>query len=272
MDCPDCTRSSAAADGDGSSLTASLSDAPGEESPRLPTYHEEAEGGDADDASEHVKNGGDDEAFPGESGPPEEDQNAAKEKGSQDDVKPSTEAAHPQEVEQVVNGEDEDKDGGLQVAGGDGDVPEDKEAEVGGGDEATPVAEASEGAGNADGGSDPLGDAEGDSETLLPEDVLMEIGQMGKKALEGGGSSRSSDSSRTAPVVAAVAEDAVTGEGSTTRPNVVRSLFGSNGHANDKNSVAGDTGEADKPEAKTDCSLNAPAVVPSKEELKLRRR
>ncbi|CAM9588135.1 unnamed protein product [Ectocarpus sp. 4 AP-2014] len=259
------------ADGDGSSLTASLSDAPGEESPRLPSDHEEAEGGDEDDASEHVKSGGGDEASPGERGPPEEDQNAAEEEGSPDNIKHSTDAAHPREVEQVVNGEDQDKGGGLEVAGDKGDVPEDKGAEVGGGDEATPVAEASEGAGNADGGSDPLGDAEGKTETLLPEDVLMEIGLMGTKTLEGGGSSGSSDSSRTAPVVAAVAEDAVTGEGSTTRPNVVRSLFGSNGHANDENSAAGDTVDTEKPEEKTDCSLNASVVVLSKEELELRR-
>ncbi|CAB1117939.1 unnamed protein product [Ectocarpus sp. CCAP 1310/34] len=257
-------------DGDGSSLTASLSDAPGEESPRLPSDHEEAEGGDEDDASEHVKSGVGGEASPGESGPPKEDQNAAEEEGSQDNTKHSTDSAHPQGVEQVVNREDQDRDGGLEVAGDKGDVPEDKGAEVGGVDEATPVAEASEGTGNADVGSDPLGDAEGKSETLLPEDVLMEIGLMGTETLEGGGSSGSWDSARTAPVVAPVAEEAVTGEGSTTRPNVVRSLFGSNGHANDENSAAGDTVEAEKPEAKADCSLNASVVMPSKEELELR--
>ncbi|CAM9197891.1 unnamed protein product, partial [Ectocarpus fasciculatus] len=256
-------------DGDGSSLTASLSDAPGDESPRLPTYHEEPEGGDVDDASEHLKSGGGDEAPPDKSGPLEEDQNAAEE-SSQDNIQPPTEAAHPKEVEQVVD-VDEDKDGDLEVDRDEGDVPEDKGAEVGGGDEANHVSEASEGAENTDGGSDPLGDAEGKSETLLPEDVLMEIGLMGTKTVEGGSSTGSSDSSRTAPVAAAVAEDATTGEGSTSRPNVARSLFGSNGHANDENGAAVDTAEAEKPGAKTDCSLNASAVVPSKEELQLRR-
>ncbi len=203
------------ADGDGSSLTASLSDAHGEESP-LPIYTEIPE------ANEAAENG--DEENP-------------------------TSAENPEH----------DCDGGNNASPG----PASQEA---GGEEATVVG--AEGVGGE-------GLLDGD---LSPEDLLVELSLEGTKALEGGSYSSSTD------VDAAGEEDGAGAgagnPGSSRKPTVARSLFGSGEKAKAKGRGGGGKGQARKRGLGAEGggggdkarSSDAAPIVPSKEELKLQSR
>lgn len=240
------------ADGDGSSLTASLSDAHGEDSPLPTTYNEEAGEGEAQETDANGVDG------------------ALEEEGV-------VAHAENEDEHQLAGG---DGDGGEEVAGGEGEVAGvDGDAARG----ADPPGASGEG-GDADPLHDPGGAGAGEEEErrpldgdLSPQDVLAELSLEGTKALEGGGSYSSlSDGGDTAgATTAATSAEAVIGvaEESAEIPSaartssVARSLFGFEG----KDGGKGKGARAKNGDADGGSSDDLP-VVPSKEEIKLQSR
>lgn len=275
------------ADGEGSILTASLSDAPGDESPRLAACSEGTEGthtgedvtllGGVDsptagDHSEKIHGAGDDaEGFPASpSAPLEEEAGNAALTLLGDGVDPAPEDAHPEEPPPVA-----EEGGGPEVTGGErgAEVAAESLCEEyvdGGGDESGTAA--------CDNSGDSGALGEGIEEERSPEEVLLELSLAGTTALEDGNSS-SSDTSTAGDAVAVPAGDKATDAADesrrrTERGRVARSLFGATEHK----VVGGGEGVGKGPvEDETlvgdtaDTAYERP-VVPSQEELKLRKR
>lgn len=283
-------------DGEVSTLTASLSDTPGEESPRLPaciedvdgTTHTGEDGALSGDGSSPTPGGhsgdtnnsagdDDDEGFPVSSiDALEEGAGDAALNSLGDGVDPAPEDAHPQEAPMVL--EEGGGEGGPEVTGGEGGVAvgtegSSQEPGSGGGDESETAA-----------GDDPVGRGLPDKiqdeseEERSPEDVLVELSLAGTTALEGGSfsSTVASGASDSVDVLAGdkAADAADESSSSDDRRSVARSLFsaakdkvGGNGEGAEKGPAEGEALFDD--EAGT---LDERPVVPSKEELKLRKR
>ncbi|CAM9435411.1 unnamed protein product, partial [Pylaiella littoralis] len=260
-------------DEDGTSLTASVSDAHGEESPLLVSAEEPEGGGDDTDSNTPMTPGvGSERNGEGEGGLPQHDSGRLEGGDGADEQSPEGNAtsALPQETQSLTRGGEDGGEGGE--GGGVGTSEGDEGLTVAIVGEGTPKEVESGGGGDGD-GDGPTGDAVGEGDgDLAPEDVLLELSLAGTRALEGGLSSSTATSSNDGGAnsdadVGEVSEAGAGSPNSTRRPTVARSLFGDKKGVISSGRGGGQGGEEEGEEGQLDGS---PAeVVLSKAELEL---